>query len=164
MPQNWKPFMLGVVCAILIGAIILFGIEHRALLPPQPDNLQQQDSMYPPVSPDAVKIQPLLAGAMKFEGKKEFPQRISGNYARNITIVNFKASGENAHKSYIKIIWMDGSVEVISPGTANLQLTPGKNAQQIIVSGYAMHERKIFKDSPRAGILEWEVTYEGVYD
>lgn len=175
MPQSWKPFILGVVCALLLGATILFGIDHRALvtkldisqsgapgISTEPGKLT-----YPPLSPDAVKIQPLppllvLTGTVKFEGKKELPQKISGNFAKNIIIVNFTATGENADKSMIKVVWMDGSVDMIPPGISNFPLTAGKFAKQIIIVGYSMHERKIFKDSAQPGILEWEIRYEAV--
>lgn len=171
MPQSWKPFILGVVCAMLLGAAILFGIDHRALvIKPDPPKLsfvspEAANATYPPIPSDAVKIQPLpplviLAGAVKFEGEKELVQKIAGNLARNITIISFKASGENADKSAIKVVWIDGSVDMIPPGTANIQLPSVKYAKQIIVIGYSMHERKIFKDSPRAGTLEWEIRYE----
>lgn len=172
MPQSWKPFILGVVCALLLGAAILFGIDHRALVAkldaPQSNSGSPgapAKSTYPPIPSDAVKIQPLppllvLTDTVKFEGKKELPQRIAGNFAKNITVVNFTASGENANKSAVKIVWLDGTVDIIPPGTSNLQLPSGKFAKQIIVIGYSMHERKVFKNSARPGILEWEIRYE----
>lgn len=174
MPQSWKPFIMGVVCAMLLGAAVLFGIDYHALVI-KPD-VPKLSSVSPgatgdaknatyPIPADAVRIQQLpplviLAGTVKFEGEKELVQKIAGNLARNITIVSFKASGENANKSTIKVVWTDGSVDMIPPGTANIQLSSGKYAKQIIVIGYSMHERKIFKDSPRAGTVEWEIRYE----
>lgn len=164
MPHNWKAFLLGIVAAMLVGAVILFGMEHRLLSvePDQPSQSKSAELVYPP---DTVKIEALpsleiAAGVATFEGKKELPLKISGNYAKNITIVSFKASGDNAHKSAIKVIWMDGSTETIAPGTSNLALTPGKFAKQIIIAGYSVYERKIFKDSSRRGTVEWDIRYE----
>lgn len=103
----------------------------------------------------------ILSGdKVAFEGKTEIPQPINGTYAEKITIINFAATGENAHKSAIKIIWEDGTVQLIPAGNSNMTLTPSKRAKAIIIVGYSMHERKIFKDSARSGNLTWDIRYE----
>ncbi|MCX7781180.1 MAG: hypothetical protein N2491_09765 [Negativicutes bacterium] len=173
MPQNMKSFFLGIVVTLLFGAFIFMAIDQRDLqLNPGASRFntatisatQPDKSQYPP---DTVKIQPLppllsLSGNVNFEGKAEFPQKLSGTYARGLIIVNFKASGENAHKSAIRISWADGVVETVLPGAANHVFPAERVARQITVVGYSMRERKIFKDSPRAGTVEWEIRYEPV--
>jgi hypothetical protein len=171
MPQTFRSFIFGVVCAFIVGAIILFGFDARTLSiktnERQTEDIRQAQPAYPSVSPDAIKIQPLpplfiLRENLTFEGEKEFPQKLVGNYAKNITITNFRVAGENAHKSFIKIVWLDNTSEIIAPEVSNLPLHNEKLVKQIIIYGYSKHERKIFRDSPRPGTINFEIRYESV--
>ncbi|MDF2875107.1 MAG: hypothetical protein K0R22_1790 [Sporomusa sp.] len=97
-----------------------------------------------------------------FTGKIELRQAIAGRAARDISVVNFEATGENAEKSVIKIVWENGEIEKVSPGTKNKIFSADKRAVEIIVTGYSMHERRIFRDNSRKGTLTWEIRYEPV--
>jgi hypothetical protein len=97
-----------------------------------------------------------------FSGKVTLPQAIAGRFAKNLTIVNFSAAGDRAEKSAIKIVWENGEVERITPGTQNKQFAPERRAVEITIEGYSVHERRIFKDSARPGTLTWEIRYEPV--
>jgi len=117
---------------------------------------------------DAVTITPLpslriIRGTeVPFEGKTELRQVIDGRFAQNIVVVNFQATGEHAEKSVIKIVWENGEVEKVYPGTRNKKIVSDKRAVEISISGYSMHERRVFKDSSRKGTLTWEIRYEPV--
>lgn len=120
----------------------------------------------PPVlSPGSVTIKilpPLLTlrgQDVPFRGRAEFPQDLGGKLAGEIIVVSFGASGENAHKSVIKIAWEDGSVESIPAGAANLTLSPQRRARKISVQGYCFHEQRVFKDVAKKGALSWEIRY-----
>ncbi|HMM22249.1 MAG TPA: hypothetical protein PKA10_16130 [Selenomonadales bacterium] len=120
------------------------------------------------VPSDAVTIKTLpplytLSGVeVPFEGRAELPLKITGRLAKELHIVGFQATGENAQKSAIRITWEDGGQELIPPGVTNLKLAPDRTAKQISVIGYSMHERRVFKDSSRTGTLSWEIQYSPV--
>lgn len=120
------------------------------------------------VPSDAVTIKTLpplytLSGVnVPFEGRAEFPLKITGRLAKELYIIAFQATGENAQKSVLRITWEDGSQEWIPPGVKDIQLAPDRKAKQITVIGYSMHERRVFKDSPQKGTLSWEVRYSPV--
>lgn len=102
----------------------------------------------------------LYGQSVPFEGSAAFPQTIAGRFAQNLRIVNFQATGEHAEKSLIKIVWENGQTDTVSPGTVNQTFPPGRRAVEITVTGYSIHERKIFKNSRRPGTLSWEIQYE----
>jgi hypothetical protein len=117
---------------------------------------------------DKVTITPLPSlriirgNQVPFEGKVELRQAFASRAGRDITIVNFQATGEHADKSAIKIVWENGEVEKIVPGTANKSFAPDRRAVEIVVMGYSMHERPIFRDASRKGTLNWEIRYEPI--
>ncbi len=119
----------------------------------------------PVIPPGAVTIKslpPLLnlrGEEVSFQGRTEIVQQLAGRSAAEIVIVDFRAGGENAHKSAIRIEWEDGGVETIPPGSKNLVLAPQRRAKKISVLGYSFHERRVFKDSARKGTLSWEIRY-----
>ncbi len=119
----------------------------------------------PAIPPGAVTIknlQPLLTlrgDEVPFQGRTEMVQQLAGPTAAEVVVVTFNASGENAHKSSIRIEWADGGVETIPPGSKNLVLSPQRRAKKISVLGYSFHERRVFKDLARKGTLSWEIRY-----
>lgn len=148
---------------IMAGASSVFkiGFEHPSS--PAPTNVTETK---PPS--DAVTITPLppllvLRGDnVSFEGKAEFKQVLAGRFAKDISIVNFQATGEHAEKSSIKIVWDNGEIETVPPGTMDKKFSSERRAASISVIGYSMHERRLFKDSGRKGTLTWEIRYEPV--
>jgi hypothetical protein len=158
-------FLGGIVFAVAIALIGFVGLDRDM------DNRTVVETQIPleqPIPVGTVKIETLptfttLNGInVAFTGREEYPQPISGKFASNITVVSFRATGENAYKSVICILWEDGSLEIIPAGTSNLRLNPEKRAKQIIVKGYSVHERKVFRDSGRAGTLNWEIHYQPI--
>jgi hypothetical protein len=147
-----RPIFLGVTVALLIIAgYILVGRNsqpHQAPIPPGTVVIQE----LPPLIT-------LVGTEVPFEGKVELPQPLAGSLAAELTVVRFYASGENANKSVIKLVWEDGSIELIPAGTVNLKLAPDRRAKQISIVGYCMNERRVFKDQPRKGQLTWEIRY-----
>ncbi|MDT8902872.1 hypothetical protein [Anaeroselena agilis] len=119
----------------------------------------------PAIPPGAVTIKalpPLLTlrgDEVPFRGKTEIVQRLAGPAATEVVVVAFSASGENAHKSAIKIEWEDGGVETFPPGSKNITLSPQRRAKKISVLGYSFHERRVFKDVAKTGTLSWEIRY-----
>lgn len=168
MPQYFKPFLLGVLCTIAAVAMILWPLGYDAPSKQADDIRGEEKQAALAISEDTVSITSLpsfrsLNGInVPFRGKKRFVQGIAGRYAQNITIAGFRASGENAYKSAIIITWEDGSIELVPAGTANVRFPPEKRAKEIIVQGYSVHERKVFRDSARDGVLNWEIIYEPV--
>lgn len=154
MAISWKPFFGGVAVTLLV---LLGGYFYISEYRPERQKIN--------VQPDTVIIKvlpPLLSlGGFEvpFEGKKEIPQPITGALAREVVVVNFQATGENAHRSAIKIIWEDGTIETVPPGTVNKQFSPEKRAKLISIKGYSMHEQRIFRDLARKGKLSWEIRY-----
>ena len=168
MSQNRRSFLLGVFFTLFVMGLLFLVLQGwpfiQAFTSNTIDNTQQIPKLVPQ---DAVRIQTLpplltLKDSLSFNGKKSFPQKIIGRYAQNIQIIRFNAEGENSHKSTLKIVWEDGTTELFYPGTIMKQLPSGKRAREISISGYAVHERRIFPDSSRPGTLEWEIHYEAV--
>ncbi|MBP2645087.1 MAG: hypothetical protein H6Q75_527 [Firmicutes bacterium] len=114
----------------------------------------------------AIKELPTLhnlgGDKVAFSGKKKLPLNFVGCFAREIEIANFEAVGENAEKSYIQIKWEDGKIEKVPPGTKGLHFSPERRAKEIMVVGYCMHEKPIFRDVPREGTLSWQIRYVSV--
>lgn len=167
MPQSLKAFLLGALCTIGAIIIVLWVLGYEP--PNRVDRTEVEGKETTlAISEDTVSITSLpsyrtLSGInVIFRGKERYAQNIAGRYAQNITITSFRASGENAYKSAVIIIWEDGSIEVVPAGTANLRLSPEKKAKEIIIQGYSVHERKVFRDSARDGVLDWEIIYEPV--
>jgi hypothetical protein len=164
MRNHWRPFLLGAAC-MLIGVSVYFGFfnSERTL---QQHASKSLDITIP--AADAVTITPLKplqfmrGDDVPFEGKVELRQVIVGRFAKNLDIVNFQATGEHAEKSVLRIVWENGEVEKIYPGTKGRKLLPEKRAKEITIIGYSMYERRIFKDSSRKGSLTWEIRYEPV--
>lgn len=161
MVNSWKSFVAGALTMLvagMIGYLVFTGMEKSA--PPE------QKSADTTVPADIINITPLpplliLSGTeVPFEGKVELRQAIAGKAAQNISIVNFQATGEQAQKSSISIVWENGEVETIYPGTKDKQFSPERRAVEISVTGYSMRERRIFQDSRRKGTLTWEIRYE----
>ncbi|BBB91968.1 MAG TPA: hypothetical protein PKA28_06175 [Methylomusa anaerophila] len=181
MHKHWKPFLGGaVVMLAVVAGVYLFLSKGN---PWQPTFLKsetpfkQETPSMPEVSPnpadinippDAVTITPLpslriLQGdKVSFEGKKELRQVIAGRLAQGLVVVNFQATGEHAEKSAIRIVWENGEVEMIYPGTIDRKLMPEKRAKEITILGYSMNERRVFQDLPRKGSLTWEIRYQPV--
>lgn len=160
--MKWKHFAIGAISMLilLIGGYLLFSETGKSLTTPPP--------VIPTIPSDTVIIKPLpplliLRGTdVAFEGKVEFRQAIAGRFAQNIVVHNFKATGDNAEKSMIKIVWENGQVEKIYPGTQDKRILSNQRAVEISILGYSMHERRFFKDSNRKGTLTWEIRYEPV--
>ena len=119
----------------------------------------------PAIPPGAVIIKslpPILTlhgDEVPFQGRTEIVQQLAAPAAAEIVVVAFRASGENAHKSAIRIEWVDGGVETFPPGSKNIVLSPQRRAKKISVLGYSFHERRVFKDAARKGTLSWEIRY-----
>lgn len=164
MVQSWKSFAIGafVMLVMVIAGYMLFsGTEKRTAIP-EKSVVDTEDFA------NKVTITPLPAlrivrgTEVPFEGKIELRQAIAGQAAQDIAIVNFQATGEHADKSVIMIVWENGEVEKIYPGTKNKKFSPERRAVKISVMGYSMHERPIFRDASRKGTLTWEIRYEPV--
>lgn len=164
MLRNWKPYIMGAaVMFVLLSGLYLFFIPPNAPLWHSSANSVQST-----IPSDAVTITPLptlriiRGDKVAFEGQTELKQAIGGIFAQELTIVNFQATGENAEKSYIKIMWENGEIEKLYPGTANKKFAADRRASEITVVGYSVHERRIFKNSSRPGTLTWELRYDPV--
>jgi hypothetical protein len=156
-----KPFLLGVLCTMMIFA---GGYKLWEYYLPNTAAPITIDTIPPgTVLIDALPTYRTLNGInVSFKGKESFEQPIAGRAAKDIIIVSFKAMGENAGKSTINILWEDGTVERIPAGTMNRRLPSERVAKQITIQGYCVHERKIFRDSSRTGTLNWEIHYQAV--
>ena len=161
MVKSWKSFVAGALTMLAAGMIaylVFTGVEKGAV--------PEQKSADIAVPADMINITPLpplliLSGTeVPFEGKVELRQAIAGKAAQNISVVNFQATGEQAQKSSIRIVWENGEVETLYPGTKDKQFSPERRAVEISVIGYSMRERRIFQDSRRKGTLTWEIRYE----
>lgn len=159
-------FLLGALCMLVLAGTLYVWRLHMPPAAVTPD----VNTSTPSVPPGTVLIKPLeplriLAGTdVPFRGKKEFPQVIAGKYACYLIVDNFQATGENANKSVIKITWEDGTTDVVPAGTVDRHFNPEKRAAQIVISGYSMHERKVFPDTSQPGTLTWRVLYEPVVE
>lgn len=165
MIKHWKPFVIGATTMLLVlaGFYMFFPTSQKNSI--HPSALPSADTAS---QLDAVTITPLptlrliRGNEVPFEGKVELKQTIAGRFAQNVTVVSFQATGEHADKSLLKIVWENGEEEKLSPGTLNKVFPPDKRAVDIVVNGYSVHERRLFKDSNRSGTLTWEIRYEPV--
>jgi hypothetical protein len=158
--MHWRSFIAGVVLVLvlMVGAYLFFGESKENTLSPSPSEPVETAIPF-----DAVTITPLrvIRGTeVPFEGKVELRQVIAGKFAQKLIVVNFQASGEHADKSILRIVWENGEVETVYPGTRDRVFPPEKRATQITIIGYSVHERRVFKDSNRKGNLTWEIHYE----
>lgn len=162
MTTPWKYFLTGALSMfifVVFSYVIYIEIERNSP--------SQEKSFDSTLNSQAVTIKTLpslliMHGTdVAFEGKVELLQPIGGRFAQDIIITNFQATGENAKKSFIKIVWENGEVEKIYPGTKDKQFL-GKRAVEISIVGYSVHERRIFKDSDRKGTLTWEIRYQPI--
>ena len=168
MNKLWLSFGLGVL--LTAGAAVFFFSQTGSLpaadpVAPGQSGAQAQRT---DLRADSVTIRPLaplrlVSGTnVPFEGRTELPQVIAGRYARGVDIIRFQATGENAHKSYVRVIWEDGTEERIPAGATDHRFAPDRRARQISIVGYSVHERRIFRDSGRKGSLTWEIRFEPV--
>ncbi len=161
MIKSWKSFVAGILTMLvlsLVGYMIFVGTNKSVT----PEN-KSADTAVPSNIVSITTLPPLLilSGTdVPFEGKVELRQTIAGRAAQNISIVNFQASGEHSEKSIIKILWENGEVEKVYPGTKDKKFPPDRRAVEISVLGYSMYERRIFQDARRKGTLTWEIRYE----
>ncbi len=176
MIKHWRPFIIGAVFmfVFMAGGYMFFVGQGKTSVPPPAKSGEMAGTADAGIASDttipsdAVTIIPLPSlqvirgNEVPFEGKKEFRQAIAGRFAQNIVIANFQATGEHAEKSVIRIVWENGEVENIPPGTRNKKFSAGKRAVAISVLGYSMHERRIFRDSSSKGMLTWEIRCEPV--
>lgn len=156
---QWKAFIGGVTVTLgLIAGAYLIWSEGGT----------QQNPAIMTVPPGTVIIKPLpplltLGGSVvPFEGKKEIPLPLAGQLARELVIVSFQAAGENSHRSAVKIVWEDGSVELVPAGISERKFAPERRARQISILGYSFHERRVLHDLPQKGTLSWEIRYAPV--
>ncbi len=162
MLKNWKPYLIG--AAVMF--ILLAGLYGVAIVPKE--TAIRPGAVQPAIPPDAITITPLptlriiRGNDVAFEGQTELKQTIAGLFAQDVTVVSFQATGENAEKSYIKIVWENGEIEKLPPGTVNKKFLSDRRAAEITVVGYSVHERRLFKSSNRPGTLNWEIRYEPV--
>jgi hypothetical protein len=167
MPKYLKPFLMGALCIVATAIMVLWALDYKR--PDPVDGITVEDKQGAlAISSDTVLITALpsyrtLNGInVAFRGKKRYLQKFVGRYAQNITIVSFRATGEHAYKSTILITWEDDSTEIVSAGVTNIRFSAEKRAKEIVVQGYSVHERKVFRDSIRDGVLNWEILYEPV--
>lgn len=164
MVKSWKSFIIGAVAMLVVVTAAYLLIIGAGKSPAIPENNIANISDFS----NNVTITPLpslriIRGTeVPFEGKVQLRQALAGQAAQDITIVNFQATGEHADKSVITIVWENGEVEKVYPGTQNKKYSQDRRAVEILVTGYSMHERRIFKDSSRKGTLTWEIRYEPV--
>ena len=164
MAKQWKHFIIGALSMLILLASGYLLFSNNGIKLNQPPT----KPVNPTIPSDAVIIKSLppliiLRGTdVAFEGKAEFKQTISGRFAQNIVITNFQATGSNADKSMIKIVWENGQIEKIYPGTKDKRILSNQRAVEISILGYSVYERKFFKDSSRKGSLTWEIRYEPV--
>lgn len=154
MFKNWPAFLGGVMVALAVvwAGYVYLGGEPREATPQAPN-------------PGAVTIRVLpslyvlRAQDVPFQGRVEIPVDIGGKLAREIVVVAFQAGGENAHKSTVRVVWEDGSVETIPAGAKDIAFSPQRRAKKITIHGYSFHEQRVFKDMPKKGTLSWEIRY-----
>ncbi|MEG6586616.1 hypothetical protein [Dendrosporobacter sp. 1207_IL3150] len=164
MLKHWKPYIVGAftMFIVLIGFYVFFVDPKESTMHSSPKSIQAN------IPSDSVTITPLptlriIRGErVPFEGKVELKQAIAGLFAQDLVVVNFQVTGENSEKSFIKIVWENGEVEKLYPGTTNKIFSPSRRAVEITVVGYSIHERRLFKDSNRKGTLTWEIRYDPV--
>ncbi|TWH46879.1 hypothetical protein [Sporomusa sp. KB1] len=164
MVQSWKSFAIGALAMlviIIVGYMLFTGTEKRTAIPEK--NVVDTEDFSNKVTITPLPSLRIVRGTeVPFEGKIELQQAIAGQAAQDVAIVNFQATGEHADKSVIMIVWENGEVEKVYPGTKNKKFSPDRRAVKILVIGYSMHERNIFRDASRKGMLTWEIHYEPV--
>lgn len=168
MLPHIKSFAVGALFTLALGSG-LWALQRETAGPSAGPSAQPPAVETAPAqvtAPNIMTVTPLpplrvlFGQSVPFEGSAVFPQAIAGHFAQNLRIVSFQATGEHAEKSLIKIVWENGQTDTVSPGTANQVFPPSRRAVEITVTGYSMHERKLFKDSRRPGTLSWEIQYE----
>jgi hypothetical protein len=163
MTNHIRSFLWGVVCAVFLLVGGFFAWDTYFDGPGQSPILTTNS-----IPPGTVIIEPLPTYRtfnginVSFKGKADFQQVIAGRYAQDIRIISFRATGENAEKSSISIVWEDGTTEIVPAGVSERNLGAKKRAKQIIIRGYSMHERKVFQDSAKSGTLNWEIHYQPI--
>lgn len=163
MSPYGKNFMIGAACTLLLVATTFKIFNAGTTI-----SLGPTETPTLVISPDTVVIDRLPSYKtvnginVAFNGKEKYPQLVLGTLAKNIVITSFRAEGENAHKSSITITWEDGTIDKISAGVTNRSFPPEKRAKEILVSGYSAHERQLFHDTSKPGILNWEIIYEPI--
>ncbi|WP_371363607.1 hypothetical protein SRRS_44850 [Sporomusa rhizae] len=166
MVNSWKSFAVGAMAMFVFVAVYMFftGTDKSSVVPVTPEiGVTEAEDLSSKVTITPLPSLRIVRGTeVPFKGKIELRQAIAGRAAKDIAIVNFQATGEHADKSVIKIVWDNGEVEKVVPGTNNKRFAPEKRAVEIVVTGYSMHERRLFKDSSRDGMLTWEIRYEPV--
>ena len=171
MFKNWPAFLGGMTVALaIVWAVYAYvGGEPRQTAPPALSSVLDLAGLSadppPASSPGVVTIRVLpslyvLRGQdVPFQGRVEIPLDIGGRLVREIVVVAVQAGGENAHKSSVRIVWEDGSVENIPAGAKDIVFPPQRRAKKITVHGYSFHEQRVFKDVPKKGTLFWEIRY-----
>lgn len=163
MVKSWQSFVLGAVFMLLtvLAVNMVFPITEKQISPETARINTEELANRVTITP-LPTLRIIRGNQVPFEGKVELRQAFAGRAGRDITIVNFQAAGEHADKSLIKIVWENGEVEKLPPGTVNKTFSPDRRAVEISVIGYSMHERPIFRDSSRKGTLTWEIRYEPI--
>ncbi len=163
MVKSWQSFALGALSMLLVvvAVYMLFPVMEKKLHPE--NSMISNEELANKVTITPLPTLRIIRGnQVAFEGKVELRQALAGRAARDITIVNFQATGEHADKSVIKIVWENGEVEKVTPGATNKSFSPDRRAVEIVVMGYSMHEQRIFRDINRKGTLTWELRYEPI--
>lgn len=163
MVKSWQSFALGALSMLIVVMVVYLvfpGVRNQ--LNPG-NNIINAEELADKVTITPLPMLRIIRGnEVPFEGKVELRQVFAGRAAREITIVNFQATGEHADKSAIKIVWENGEVEKIAPGAKSKSFSPDRRAVEIVVMGYSMHEQRIFRDTSRKGTLTWEIRYEPI--
>lgn len=164
MVKSWKSFAVGAISMlvfIVAGYMVFSGMEKNFTTPE--NRVENPESLSNIITITPLPSLRIIRGSeVPFEGNIELRQAIAGRFAQNLAVVNFQATGEHAEKSAIKIVWENGEIEKVYPGTKDKKFAPERRASAISVVGYSMHERRIFGDSSRKGTLTWEIRYEPI--
>ncbi|MBP2634382.1 MAG: hypothetical protein H6Q72_289 [Firmicutes bacterium] len=163
MIKSWQSFVLGAVIMLLavLAMNMVYPVTEKQVIP-ETAIINTEDLANKVTITPLPTLRIIRGNQVPFEGKVELRQVFAGRAGRDITIVNFQAAGEHADKSLIKIVWENGEVEKLAPGTVNKTFSPDRRAVEIAVIGYSMHERPIFRDASRKGTLTWEIRYEPI--
>lgn len=163
MVKSWQSFALGAgfMLLVVLAVNMVFPITEKKISP-ETSTINTEELANKVTITPLPTLRIIRGNQVPFEGKTELRQVFAGRAGRDITIVNFQATGEHADKSAIKIVWENGEVEKIAPGTTNKSFSPDRRAVEVVVIGYSMHEQRIFRDTSRKGTLTWEIRYEPV--
>ena len=163
MVKSWQSFVLGAISMLLVVLAVnmVFPVTEKQVSP-EPGIINTENLANKVTITPLPSLRIIRGNQVPFEGKVELRQVFAGRAGRDITIVNFRATGEHADKSLIKIVWENGEVEKIAPGTVNKSFSPDRRAVEIVVIGYSMYEHPIFRDTKRKGTLTWEIRYEPI--